>query len=195
MPAAEAPEEPPLPEPPPGFEGSSPMVGGGESLIEPDISRSAPQDSTVIATEPVAPEPVNGPAPATDVLGWSELAPRLQLDSMARQVALNCIVESHEDDRLMLALLPEMDVLIKPVIRDNIRKAIEAELGVSLQLEFTTRNSLPCETPAQAEARRAEQKRREVLEDIRRDSVVRELQQYFGAELDETSLRRVDDND
>jgi DNA polymerase-3 subunit gamma/tau len=130
--------------------------------------------------------------PATDALGWSGLAPELGLDGMARQVALNCIVTDYADQRLELALLPEMELLLKPEIRDSIRQAIGEKLGVSLSLEIRTQPELPCETPAQALQRLENEQRRQVIEAIREDPVVRELQQVFGAELIEDSVRKIE---
>jgi len=112
---------------------------------------------------------------------------------MAREVALNSIVASYADGRLELGLLPEMELMLKPEIGEGIRKAIEAQLGVSLQLEFRSLDRLPCETPSQAARREAEQQRRAVIEEIRRDPVVLELERYFGARLDESSVRKVDE--
>ncbi len=111
---------------------------------------------------------------------------------MARQVALNCILVEQDDDRLVLALLPEMELLLKPEIRDAIRQAIEAKLGVSLALDIRTQPELPCETPAQAEARRAAERRRAVIAEIREDPVVKQLQQAFGAELIVDSVRELE---
>ncbi len=159
-------------EPPPGFEGHEPAL--------------APQP------DPAKAEIESGPPPASDELDWSALAPRLQLDSMARQVALNSIVLSYDDGRLELGLLPEMELLLKPEIREGIRKAIEAQLGVSLRLGFHGLEQLPCETPQQAARREAGRERQRVIAEIRRDPVVRELERYFGARLDEDSLRRLD---
>jgi len=111
---------------------------------------------------------------------------------MARQVALNCIVAEYRDQRLELALLPEMELLLKPEISEAIRQAIEAKLGVSLSLEIRTQPELPCETPAQALQRREAEQRRQVIEAIREDPVVRELQRTFGAELIEDSVRKIE---
>ena len=156
--------------------------------------RPRPAEEVPQAPKP-KPEPAaeKGPPPASDELGWSGLAQRLQLDSMARQVALNSVVTAWADGRLELGLLPEMELMLKPEIREGIRRAIEAQLGVSLQLEFRSLDRLPCETPYQAARREAEQERQAVIEEIRRDPVVQDLERYFGARLDEDSVRRVDE--
>jgi len=135
----------------------------------------------------------SGPPPAEDALGWSDLAPRLKLDSLARQVVLNSVVTEYADGKLQLALLPEMEWLVKPEIRDAICAAIEAELGVSLDLDIRSRDALPWETPEQAGRRQAEQRRQRVIEAIRQDPVVNELQRRFDAELVETSVRELTD--
>ncbi len=110
---------------------------------------------------------------------------------MARQVALNSIVSAWEEGRLELSLLPDMQVLLTADNRQAIRQAMEARLGVSLTLELRTCPELPWETPAQAEARQAEQRRQAVIDAIRRDPLTEELGQRFGAELVEASVREL----
>ena len=171
-------------------------------------------DQAVETPEPVKPEPArrarpspaaNPPAlanhqdetiaPADDALNWSRAAFDLELESIARQLALNSIVASWQDDQLVLAHLPELEVLVKPEIVDQIRQAISSRLGVSLTLELRSQPQLPVETPHQARQRELAAERTAAIQAIRRDPVVRKLQSAFGAELDESSVTKLSDKE
>ena len=120
--------------------------------------------------EPVEPEQRKQPAApastqqAKDELNWSELAYALELDSVARQVVLNSIVDSYADHRLQLAFLAELEVMLKPDLERQIKQAIEHKLGVSLSLELHSVPSLEVETPHQASLRKLEQQRQSMIQ-------------------------------
>ena len=103
---------------------------------------------------------------------------------------MNAVVADYADDRLKLALLPELELMLKPDIQSQIKQAIERQLGVSLKLEFECVPTLDVETPHQAEIRRQEQQRQEIIGQIHQDPVVQQLKSVFGAELVEQSVRK-----
>lgn len=143
--------------------------------------------------EPVA-EPVSKvdtTREADDSLNWSELAFELKLDGLARQLAMNCVVNSYLDNRLHLVFLPELELMLKPDIESQIKQALEDKLGVSLKLEFSSQATLDCETPQQADIRKQEQHRQQVIQSIRQDPVVQQLKTVFGAELIEDSVQKL----
>ena len=104
---------------------------------------------------------------------------------------MNSVVKSYADNRLHLVFLPELEVMLKPDIESQIKQAIEHKLGVSLNLEFGSTASLDCETPHQADVRKQEQHRQQVIQSIKQDPVVMQLKTVFGAELIEESVKKV----
>ena len=137
----------------------------------------------------------NGIAPAGQpaaALNWPGLAYHLGLTGLAQEIVANSAVESSQDGRLRLALLPEIHELATAVIVSEIRQALEQKLEVSLQLELIAMQPLHGITPLQAKSRRLEQERQAVIESIREDAVVRKLQHAFAVELDEASVVRID---
>ncbi len=114
----------------------------------------------------------------------------LKLDGMARQLAMNCIVKSYSNNHLHLVFLPELEVILKPEIELQIKQAIESKLGLSLNIDFSSQSMLDCETPQQADIRKQEQHRQQMIQSIKQDSLVVELNKYFGAELVENSVQR-----
>lgn len=127
---------------------------------------------------------------ATDELNWSELAFELELDALARQFALNSVVQSFRDSQLKLAFSPELEVMLNSDLEQQIKKAIEAKLGLSLNIEFISQPRLNVETPQQAGERKQEQARLRVIEDIQQDPVVQQLNTLFGAELIHQSVKK-----
>lgn len=125
-------------------------------------------------------------------LEWHQLAYDLGLDGLAQEIVANSSLESWQDEHLKLALLPEIQDLVNPLIESEIRRALEEKLGVSLQLELSARDSLTGETPLQAKLRRLEQERLAAIDAIREDRVVLKLQQAFSAELDESSVVKIE---
>jgi hypothetical protein len=128
-------------------------------------------------------------------LQWSRLAFDLGLESIARQVALNSVVVSWQDDRLVLAHLPELELMVKPDIVDQIERAIAHRLEVSLTLELRSEPALEVETPQQARQRELAAERAAAIEAIRLDPVVRKLNSAFGAQLDESSVTRLSEQE
>ena len=147
--------------------------------------------------EPVEPEQRNqAVAPAStqqakDELDWSELAYALELDSVARQLVLNSIVDSYADHRLQLAFLAELEVMLKQDLERQIKQAFEHKLGVSLSLELRSVPFLEVETPYQASLRKLEQQRQSMIRAIHEDPVVQQLKSVFGAELVENSVKKL----
>ena len=124
------------------------------------------------------------------MLNWSELAFELELNAVPRQIVLNCIVESYTDKHLILAFLPELEVMLKPDLERQIKQAIEHKLGVSLNLELKSSATLAVETPHQAEVRKQEEERQSMIRSIRQDALVQQLKTVFSAELVEDSVQK-----
>ena len=119
------------------------------------------------------------------------MAFELELDGLAKQLAMNCIVASYTDNQLNLVFLPELEVMLKPDIESQIKQSIERKLGVSLKLDFKSAASLGCETPHEADVRKQEQHRQQVIQSIKEDPVVMQLNTIFGAELIEDSVVKI----
>ena len=118
------------------------------------------------------------------------MAAELNLDAFARQIVLNSVVTSYDDSLLKLTYLAELDVMLKPEIKLQIKQAIEDKLGVSLSLEFGSATRLVSETPQQADTRNQEQDRLDAILEIQQDPVVMQITETFGAELILPSVKK-----
>ncbi len=196
-------DDPPSPKPIPGAANSEPdgdresAAAGqaGNFAVEVDDARPETDGLTsAAATAASSGEPglVEQDGATGPDLEWHELAYDLGLDGLAQEIVANSSLESWQDEHLKLALLPEIQDLVNPLIESEIRRALEEKLGVSLRLELSARDSLIGETPLQAKLRRLEQERLAAIDAIREDRVVLKLQQAFSAELDESSVVKIE---
>ncbi len=132
-------------------------------------------------------------APAID--DWSTLAYELDLGGLAQQIAANSLLIGRDAERLELGLLPEIHDLVTAPLVAEIRQALERRLGVSLRLDFRALPELASSTPVEARDRRLEDERSAVIAAIRDDRVVRKLGHALAAELDESSVVKIGDNE
>jgi DNA polymerase-3 subunit gamma/tau len=114
------------------------------------------------------------------------------LQGLAQEIALNSTLESLQQDYVCLNLTSELLELVNPTIEDEIRQAIENKLGVSLRLELLAQDDLEEETPQQFKLRSLQEHRQVTIEAIRQDGIVKKLNDAFGAELIESSVRKID---
>lgn len=157
----------------------------------------------MVSTAPAQPPAATAPdasslretAPANDTINWSRLAFELELDAIARQIVRNAVVLKYADGTLELGFLPEQEVLLRDDTCQQINRAVEHKLGVSLTLNFSSRPVLPCETPQQAHDREQEQARQQAITQIRQDPVIKKLNALFSASLVESSVKKSDAGD
>ena len=133
------------------------------------------------------------PKPATDELNWSTTAFELDLQALARQIVLNCVVLEYTGSTLKLGYHSDWEVMLKPDVQQQIKQAIEQQLGVSLTLDFERSERLEIETPHQADLRKQEFERQTAIQQIHLDPVVQQIKTTFGAELIESSVKKRDD--
>ena len=131
--------------------------------------------------------------PARDGVDWSQLAYQLGLQGLAQEIAVNSIVASFDSGRLCLKMTPELKELVNPGIEKEIQQAIESKLEVSCRLELISQPQLDVETPSQARSREQEEHRLSAIESIKQSDSVKKLKHAFGAELVETSVRKIDE--
>lgn len=125
---------------------------------------------------------------------WSSFAYKLGLLGLAQEIAVNSTLESIRQNIIRLNLTADMHKLVNPVIEDEIRQAIATKLGVSLKLELHVQDALQVETPHLFKLRQQREQRQTAIEEIKQDGIVRKLGEAFGAELDESSVRKIGDD-
>jgi DNA polymerase-3 subunit gamma/tau len=153
-----------------------------------------PQAKTSDAASPEPDLQTKDQADADMPLDWYGLAYQLGLTGLAQEIVANSRLKSYRDGNLRLELLPEIHELATDLIKTEIRRALEQKLEVSLQLDLAAAASLAGQTPLQAKELRQQQQRLAAIDAIRQEKTVRKLQHAFAAELDETSVVKIENN-
>jgi hypothetical protein len=122
------------------------------------------------------------------------MAYSLGLTGMAQELAANSEFASLTDNTLSLRLPEELYELVNDVTREEIVRALQQKLGVSLRLQLSAVAVLSGTTPLQAKLERERVERLDAIAAIRDEAMVKKLQQAFAAELDETSVVKIDSN-
>jgi DNA polymerase-3 subunit gamma/tau len=125
---------------------------------------------------------------------WSTAAYKLGLTGLAQELVANSQLQSFSNDCIDLQLPYELHELVNDLTRAEILQALQQKHGVSLRLELTATAHLSGITPLQAKQLREQQERVAAIAAIREDVMVRKLQHVFDAELDETSVVKIDSN-
>lgn len=115
------------------------------------------------------------------------------MQGLAQEIAVNSVVESFESNCLRLNLGAELKEIVNSAIEWEIQQAVEKKLNVSCKLELIGQSKLACETPYEARVRQQEEHRQAAISVIRESEVVVKLNRAFGAELVESSVRKIDD--
>ncbi len=168
-----------------------PQAAAGVQGSPSPVSPSAASDS---ASAP-PPEPVAlakaEPGTTLDHQNWRSVMDSLPLIGMARQLAANCQLIRHKENRLNMALAPNHAQICTPSAEAKLKKALEAYLGTSLKLSFTQQEP-DQETPAQQVAREASERQQAAEQSIHGDPLVQNLMQSLGAEVVPNSVRPID---
>lgn len=127
--------------------------------------------------------------PGDDNQPWPILANNLPLHGMAKQVALNCILTSKSENRIVLSLDEMHKHLLSKKIEDRLQEALSSYLQktIALQIEIGTQNST--ETPAAIAQTKAENRQEQADQAIANDPNVKKIIETFDGRIIPDSTR------
>ncbi len=161
---------------------------------EPEPPEPEPPESKQPESKSQMPDDAGPREDRDSLLDWTAIAYELGLTGLAQEIVANSQLQSHSGERIRLQLPTELLELVNDVTRAEILQALEHKLGVSLRLELTATAALVGETPLQAKLRRQQQERLAAIAAIREEAMVKKLQHAFAAELDETTVVKIESN-
>ncbi|MDZ7827829.1 MAG: DNA polymerase III subunit gamma/tau [Gammaproteobacteria bacterium] len=179
-------------EPAPNPGQSAPRAAGRQASTAPEPAAAEPRagaggekatDGTPASAEP--------PPAGNGELDWERTVAALGLRGLAGELGANTVCQGIEEDRVRLALAPEHAHLGEERYRERLEQALSQYLGRAVRIELA-RERPAAETPADAGRRRAEEQRAEAERAIAADPVVQALQDRFGAEVEDGSVRPLD---
>ncbi|HET6725186.1 MAG TPA: DNA polymerase III subunit gamma/tau [Gammaproteobacteria bacterium] len=164
---------------------SAPPAKASKSRPEPQTPPPAP------AAAPAAKPASTGTSAAPDSPNWAALVEALALRGMARELAVNCSLESREGDSIRLTLDAAHQQLLTEQSKDRLQQALARHYGRPVELRITT-GAAAAPTPAQRRRQREDKRQEAAREAIESDPNVRALQEAFGAEIKPASIKPID---
>lgn len=174
-----------------------------------EAATAKPPAKTTHASAPVSPPPVRpavalsapaltAPSPAPTPRSaasndWPQIIEAMGLAAMARQLAVNCLLQSVDDHACTLLLDPGHRQLRTERVEAGLEKALQNYFGRPLKLvikETATEEHTPTPARQMAEAKQARQQA--AVDEIERDSTVAAFRETFGAQVVPGSVQPLD---
>lgn len=153
-------------------------------------------DPSVLAATGKSPKPFEQNSPsliAVTLAGnneWGELLEQTDLQGFAKELAMNCACECMTDDKVILALSPKVEHLLRDdrveQIQESLRKVLKPHLIVTLDVEESDK-----ETPSECLSRLGFEQHEEAVSNIKTDPAVQAIMSEFGATINEQSIKPV----
>jgi DNA polymerase-3 subunit gamma/tau len=170
---------------------SPPLVTGihsGKELV-PEVQVSSRVEK-VNRAEKVAPG-LGASSDASDKqLDWGILLQQLNLQSMAQQLAKNCVLESFGNGQITLLLSPEHKHSQTKIATDRLQTALSEYFAQPMKLSIVL-GKMETATPALIEQQGRQLKQQRASDSIAQDGFVREAQAELDAELIMESIKSI----
>jgi DNA polymerase-3 subunit gamma/tau len=157
-------------------------------------SSAAVPKGAASAPQPAAAAPAGGRKGRTpggsDNPEWSRLAEQLDLNGMARQLAMHCDWGGRNGDKITLRLAPSFAHMRSDSIVQRLEAALADHFGAPLKLEIELAEPQR-ETPAERVEQERVDRQRQAVETIERDPNVAAMRETFAAELVPNSIEPI----
>ncbi len=163
-------------------------------LNRPSAAPSSPSSQAVPKPagqqQPAQSSPRPSMAASSSASDWSAIIQSLGLRGLTGQFAGHCAINSWADNRLVLNLDPQHQSLKGSSAESKMIAAL-TEAYAGLRVEVVV-GELTSATPQQAREQHEQQKQVSAVEDIRDNPYVKQMQETFGAEVVEESIKPVE---
>ena len=148
---------------------------------------AAPPQLTVSPKPPGAPQKLV--ASSSVPLDWGVLLAQLNVQSMARELARHCTLESFVDGRLTLNIAPaQKQLLANKIAQEKLQAALAEYFAQPVRLVITL-GEARTDTPAAVEQQHKQTRQQQAAQAIAQDDFVREAQAQLGAKIIEESIK------
>lgn len=139
---------------------------------------------------PSAPTPVAEIAAAhqQSAINWPNTVASLKLGGMARMLADQCELKSHDDNEMRLGLAAEHKHLLDKTYQEKLVAALKQKFGDGLKVQFEI-GAVSGASPVEQRARDKAEKQSQAVEAIESDPFVRDLVEQFDARIDPASIQ------
>ncbi len=169
-------------------------------VTQPPQSGTRRRQQTPVATavntkkvngnEPEQPQPIQEkPANVSDSdASWQNMIEEMALAGLARELAGNCALKQHSDNKVELSLPPDKEHLLNSTQQQRLEQALRNRYGDKLSLAILIEDP-ENETPAQARAREQREKQQAAEQSVHNDPTVQSLIDTFNATVDKDSIQ------
>ncbi len=148
-----------------------PAVRNSAATNTPEVSMSAP-DSTQIGIGQ----------------DWKKLIDDMALTGLVKELAGNCVLKDHSEDRIHLVLLPSQEHLLKTIQQERLQSAIHERFGKDVKLIITVEDPKG-ETPKQANKRMQDERQQQAVDSFNNDSDVKDIVDSFDAKIEQKTIQ------
>lgn len=141
-------------------------------------------DSPMSANE----HPIQSQTASTD--DWSALMQQMSLTGLVKELATHCVLHKKTDKQIELYIATGQAHLLNPNQKEKLELAIKKQFGDSMKLIISAQDA-ETETPAEQSQRKAREQQRLAESSIAIDPNIHALQQAFGTNVDEHSIKPV----
>ncbi|RMG34347.1 MAG: DNA polymerase III subunit gamma/tau [Gammaproteobacteria bacterium] len=169
---------------------SRPNTAKASAEVPAERARAA---SAAASPAPQEPEQQAEGEPGSKAFGpedWHDLVPRLGLTGMAAQLASHSVARAWDGKTLTLVADASCASMLGSRAEERLRAALQERLSPNLRLQWQSGET--DDTPAKRQQAARKARVDKARQDIRTDPLVQALQEGFGAELDEDSVRPIE---
>ncbi|MGR8942253.1 MAG: DNA polymerase III subunit gamma/tau [Gammaproteobacteria bacterium] len=130
--------------------------------------------------EPRATPPAAQPLPAAD--NWPEMIAAMRLESMTKQLAQQCALQSIDDYSCTLLLDPALQSMLSPMRTEKLQAALRTLRGKPLKLTIQIEKPTIA-TPAEQLLKAREDRQQAAIDAIESDQTIQALKEHFGARV------------
>ncbi|MBL4763126.1 MAG: DNA polymerase III subunit gamma/tau [Gammaproteobacteria bacterium] len=121
------------------------------------------------------------------VTDWHALLPDLKLKGLVNELASNCVLKEHKNNKFELLLAPSCKQLLSDKFLGGLTAALQKIFGADTKVDIQIGQS-ESESPTQTRERQVKEKQSSAVAAMQSDPFVQGLKETFGAELDVSSV-------
>ena len=159
------------------------------------VTTSAQKNSKPVekTTAHVTPDPISDvtgnrvPAGEADS-DWKTIIDEMALAGLVKELAGNCVLKSHTESKIELALAPSHEHLLNQNQKERLQQVIKTRFGPDVNLVIVVEDS-ENETPSETNARLERERQKAAEESVNNDPTVKALIDTFNATIDQDSIQ------
>ncbi|MCZ6803621.1 MAG: DNA polymerase III subunit gamma/tau [Proteobacteria bacterium] len=177
-------------------------ITGKTQTLKPGISKITPlsnstpvvqEQKSVVEEQPQASEAVNDkvenemPTRENDN-DWKNIIDEMALAGLVKELAGNCVLKSHTENKVELALVPSQEHLLNQNQKARLEQAIKTRFGPDVKLVIVIENA-DNETPSEINVRHERERQKAAENSVNNDPTVKSLIDTFSATIDPDSIQ------